>query len=277
MNDSSNKQGENGGRSPLSKTGWLQSLGSFLRVKLDVIFGLKPWKQKLMGKLGINEWNLYNMIEESIRENGKACYLVVLEGLFFKENTYKWWNFDTRLGGYTVNYPRICPCCGDRADSSLSLQWAWRTGGWGAETVTKLRSEIPYCKRCLRHKKYYERLYWPFDCCQIVGAVLLFFGIMAYSENNFLIALTCLTGAFLVAFLAVYSFRAARRKENRWSIGKCYTKKNAVRFWFDPKNSSKIQIYLFNNAKYAYEFAMMNESLAADLKMMEIGAEDLKA
>lgn len=58
---------------------------------------------------------------------------------------------------------------------------------------------------------------------------------------------------------------------------KCHAKVTAVRFWFHPKNASKMRIYLFNDAKYAYEFARMNESSAANLKIVEIVAEDLKA
>jgi hypothetical protein len=54
-------------------------------------------------------------------------------------------------------WPTTCPCCGAKADSRLKLQ---RSKGVflvvaAAETVLKI--DVPYCARCVRHVRAYEK------------------------------------------------------------------------------------------------------------------------
>ena len=248
------------------------SLKSSFIATVKSLFGLKSWYKKMGDKIGVYDSHLFNMIAESIQETGKSCYLVVLKDLSFQAAS-KWW--DIGGGFYAVRYPRICPCCGGAANTSLPFRWAWKKGS----TVEELRSDIPYCKGCVKHKKIYERLYTPFsilfNCCLVALGI----GFVAYfvDSDTFTIAIICLLTASLLMILAVYFHRVAKRRESNWSMGKCYAKSAAFKFWFDPRKTSRMQIHIFSNPNYAYEFARMNEDLVGTLTIVELRCEDIMA
>jgi hypothetical protein len=165
---------------------------------------------------------------------------------------------DVRAISSKIQWPKVCPCCGETADASKRFktaesQWDWQLVYW---KTMDFGIEVPYCHQCMQHCKKGN---WQAGV--IIAAILLLLALLSAAKEPVKDPNLGVFGLILllisVEFGLVYWAIALQKQIRQLKRHSCTSTGDAVRF--QKVSKSMIAHFGFLSQKYAEQFSSLNK------------------
>jgi hypothetical protein len=150
--------------------------------------------------------------------------------------------------------PGVCACCMGAAETEVQVTWERRTPVLGGTKVERVDFPFPYCHRCAKHVKWYERS-WTIA---IVVAMVSFFVILCnlpfagHTDNEkAMFALLAIIGGVGLMFLTRLVFKLCQPPTGPG----CSTDTKAVHCTPNRPNAFRFR---FTNREFGRQFTELN-------------------
>ena len=163
--------------------------------------------------------------------------------------------------GSQIHWPRVCPCCGSDADSTLDTSWSEQEPSGATTVIHTRKTRVPYCQNCKRHVPVQTTaitlIAASVGCLLAVTVAAVMSSSSHQSQLEALLAASAGGVAAALPALAVCGILNWSRAKRRGP--QCVTEERAVELSFEP--GSNVTTFTFHNDKYADVFSTLNADI----------------
>jgi hypothetical protein len=157
----------------------------------------------------------------------------------------------------SVLFPKLCPCCGSAADSSLEIEGSKITGNLLGSTVHTKSFEVPYCSACKDHFPNFG----PAILVCILAGLTVFLAPIVIERGLFIRLLVLLSVLGIWAYIvSVYIGKIRRLMKPS-----CIRQGRAVAMGYGRASDT---VFIFASHSYAKAFELAN---SLDVKHVQTG------
>ena len=157
-------------------------------------------------------------------------------------------------GTKTFNFPRICPCCGDAADSALSVIGTM-SSSFGNTRLTR-SVEVPYCSDCTRHLPEPWIYVTMVLASGLIPAVLMW-AVAGSVAGGVVGRVLAVLGLLLLVLGGIAGHVVYNRRKTRLKKKSCVLRTPAVQMRIDYANTT----FCFASDSYARTFRQANTAI----------------